>query len=488
MSRTRNALLTSFAASYIEMVVQFAATIVLARLLTPTEIGTFSVAAVFVAIAHILRNFGVGQYLIQEKELTPDRIRAALFVAISVAWTIALVLMLASEPLSRFYEAPGLREIIIVLACNFFILPFGTIVRAYWRRNLHFRPIFIVRIISTVARALSSVILAMLGFGYMSLAWSVLIGTAVNVILSTIMRPKELPWLAGTRELKKVFRFSGWVTGAGAARETGNAAPDMIIGKALGMEAVGFMGKALGTVQIFNRLVLSAIRPVVLPHFSAINRAGGNTNAAYQRAISYITVLAWPFFGFIGLFAKPVIMLLYGAQWEASVPLLQILCIYGMISAPFSINSQILLANGRARRDFRIVALIAAAKILLIIASVPFGLAAVSAALVITAVINVLLYNFALSQLIGISFSHLLSTIYKSLIISALSLLAPTLLISSDFMRDHSLWLFAASGFLLLLTWGGGIFLFRHPLSEEVALLLSKRRTRGALDTDNEQK
>ena len=63
----RQSLLLSFFGQYIVLVINFVSTIILARILTPSDIGIFSVAIFFVALSHILRDFGVGQYLIQEK-------------------------------------------------------------------------------------------------------------------------------------------------------------------------------------------------------------------------------------------------------------------------------------------------------------------------------------------------------------------------------------------------------------------------------------
>ncbi len=82
---------------------------VIARLLTPAEIGFYSMGKAVVALAHVVRDFGVGNHLIQERELTQDRMRTALGVAIVIAWAMALVLFAASGAIARFYGEPGLR-------------------------------------------------------------------------------------------------------------------------------------------------------------------------------------------------------------------------------------------------------------------------------------------------------------------------------------------------------------------------------------------
>src|SRR5258706_9149173 len=127
VSRVRRALLISFAQNYGVLVLQFAASIFIARVLTPGEMGIFSVATVLVGIAHNFRDFGVANYVIQEKELTEDRIRSALGIAILVAWLLAAAMALLSGPMAEFYREPGVRSVMLVLALNFMLIPFGSV-------------------------------------------------------------------------------------------------------------------------------------------------------------------------------------------------------------------------------------------------------------------------------------------------------------------------------------------------------------------------
>lgn len=52
---------------YGAFVVSFITTIVVSRILTPTEIGIYSAAAVVLQLASIFRDFGMYEYLVQKK-------------------------------------------------------------------------------------------------------------------------------------------------------------------------------------------------------------------------------------------------------------------------------------------------------------------------------------------------------------------------------------------------------------------------------------
>ena len=89
MPSLRKALALSFASKYSSLAIHTVAVVVLARLLTPAEIGVYSVVAAVVALAHVLRDFGVGNYL----EFTTERIRTALSVVVLFTWSIATALL-----------------------------------------------------------------------------------------------------------------------------------------------------------------------------------------------------------------------------------------------------------------------------------------------------------------------------------------------------------------------------------------------------------
>ena len=89
MSLVRNSLYVSFIENYTITFFQFVSSVIIARILTPAEIGIFSIAVLMSGLAGTVRDFGVTQYLIQEKELTQEKIRAAMALSIVVGWCLA---------------------------------------------------------------------------------------------------------------------------------------------------------------------------------------------------------------------------------------------------------------------------------------------------------------------------------------------------------------------------------------------------------------
>ncbi|HKO87451.1 MAG TPA: lipopolysaccharide biosynthesis protein [Burkholderiales bacterium] len=480
MSPVRRTLALSFAENYTVMFISFAGSLVLARILTPTDIGVFSVGAVLVGLAHIMRDFGVGQYIIQEKELTEDRIRAAMTVTLVLGWSMAALLAVLSVPAAIFYAEPGVRNVMLVLAANFMLIPFGTVAMAYMRREMKFGALYWVRSLGSLAHTATAIGLAFMGLGYMSLAWSSMVGIAMTVLLTGLLRPAVLPWLPGRRELPRVLRFGSFLSGASIVNEMGRGAPDLIIGKLQSMEAVGFFGRANGMVDLFNRLIGTAISTVATPYFAAQNRAGEDLAPIYLRIVHLVSGISWTFFAFVGIMAYPLINLLFGSQWNESVPVARILCFWAALASTFRFSGQLFIALGEVKIYAQLQFLTQLLRVAFILASAPFGLEAVAASIVISSCLGSILTMRRLRSLAGIRALDIFKKLLPSGAVALSSSLGPITTVAIFGLESERIWLvLALAGAGAALGWLTSIYVLKHGISGEVDLLLA--RVRGAL-------
>ena len=105
MPELRRSIAYSAAESYIGVAIQLLSTVILSRILTPSEVGAFAVAAVFAALASNFRDFGIAEYLIQLGKLTDTHLRAAFAVNIITSWSMALLIFTAANWAGAFYKS-----------------------------------------------------------------------------------------------------------------------------------------------------------------------------------------------------------------------------------------------------------------------------------------------------------------------------------------------------------------------------------------------
>jgi O-antigen/teichoic acid export membrane protein len=477
MSLVRNSLYVSFVENYTITLFQFVSSIIIARILSPAEIGVFSIAVLLSGLAGTVRDFGVTQYLIQEKDLTDDKVRAAMALSLSVGWGLAVVLFLLSDPVARFYREPGVSTVVVVLACNFILVPFGSVVLALLRRRLDYWSIFRVRVGSALVSATASVVLALLGFGYMSLAWSALGGVVATVLLCGVHRPAGMPRLPSFARIREVVSFSGQVVASSVIGELSRGIPELAVGKAQSMEAVGLLGRALGLRALVDKVLMSALWSVVLPYFSKLEREQGDLKASYSRVQAYVTGIAWPLLLFLGAAAGPMIAVLYGPQWEASVPLVRVICIAGVLGSTLPFFSAVLLSRARPDATLKMQLVCVPIRLVCVIAAAPFGLIAVCIAMVVSSAIDLVVSYGFLRRVTELNWRDLLDGSRRSFAVMVVSGIGPVWI---GFMADRT----ALAPLLALLIasitagtgWLAGLYLFKHPVRAEIATIASRLR------------
>ena len=480
MSATRHSFFFSFAEKYTVLLLGIVATMVLSRLLTPAEVGVYSLGAVLVALAQVVRDFGVGQYLIQEKQLDAVKLRAALATSLLVAWLLAGLVLLASAPLAHFYGEPRLTLVLRVLSVNFLLIPFSALTLPMLRRQLRFRAIYAINAANSVVNLLVAVLLALQGYSYMSMVWAALAGSCASLAVSLLVRPRELPWLPGRRGIGDIARFGAYATGGGLVDEAGVAAPDLIIGKLIGIESLALFGKAQSVLNIFNQAITSAISPVVFPLFAARAREGGRQGGkdgaqlVYLRTISYMTALAWPFFLFLACMALPLVKVLYGTQWLGCVPLIRIMCLSSAVYSMFSMARYLFVATGQLHAQVRLDACTGAIKVALLLAAAPFGLVAVAWAVVLSNVLRSWLVYGCLRRLSALGWRPLAGAVRKSLLLCGLSGVAPLAALLWLPVDTPALLALTGTALATLLCWLAGLFLLKHELAGEFLLLQRK--------------
>jgi len=491
MESTRKSIGMTFATQYLELSIQFAGVLILARLLTPAETGVYSVAAFLMVLLNMFRDFGVVNYVIQEHELSVDKIRSAFGVAILLALTVALAMYCSADLVAGFYDRPELKSIMHVMALSFAISPFGSLLFGIYRREMLFKKLLIIKISSALCHVAVATTLAFHGFGAISLAWANFAGILSFGIVANLFRPGGLPLLPRFSNIGTIMAFGVTASIGNVANAIGSNSHDVIIAKMIDMTSVGYFSRGNGLVQLFSRLIASALTPLTLPYFSNIKRRGSELREHYLVAISFLTLLSWPFFAFMALLAQPLVHILYGPQWQASVIVVQLLCIAGAINSMSIFASHAMIANGQVK--FATIAQLVSQpiKVLAVIFGAGFGLWAVATALIVCELFSLAITNHFLRRTIQTKGSELLYACRQSLFVTACSSIGPFIFSRSTEWSTASDWLILSGGAATaLFGWIAGVILSRHPIMRHIdelftALGLPGHQRSGQPDIQN---
>jgi O-antigen/teichoic acid export membrane protein len=476
MTAIRNSLLWSLGGRYLTLVLQLVSFFILARLLTPEDIGLYSVAAALIGLTQVLREFGISSYLVQEKELTEARIRSAFTISLLLSVLICLVILGLAGPVSAFYRDSRLEQVVQVLGLSFLLIPFSSTAQAILSREMKFQALFWISTTSSVLSQLAALTMAFYGLGYWSLVWASLLATVISSIGAAIAARGGFVHRLAVSEWRRIVSFGGQSVLGRIISEISLSFNDLVVGRVLGLAPVGILSRAQGVMNLCHRDFIGAIRSVAFPAFAQAHREGRNAEELHAKFITNVAAFAWPFYGCLALFPLEALNTLFGPQWDAAAPLVPVFCAAGAVAVLWSFISVLLTATGNIGSTLRIELVIQPIRIALLLAIAllwPVLPAFAWALLAIYCLQNLVAYGFK-QRVLPTPFGELGKALLPSIFLSLLSLLPALLfkiLLGSQLIAVHnSLGIFSLAVGITALGWFGALFGLRHPLLQDPML------------------
>lgn len=473
----RRSFLLSLLEKYSSFLITFISSIVIARLLSPEEIGIFSVTVAFTYLAHMFRDFGVGDYLVKEKNLTKEKIATVFGIAIILAWSVGILLLVAAPYISLFYEEPGIEKVLYILCASFFLIPFSSPILPVLRRNMEFGKLLKINLPSQFMYALSAILLAYNGFSYLSLAWASLVSVATTFLLAQYFRPDETKVMPQIKDFKEILEFGGTVSLGAIIAELGKNAPELIIGKILDFSSVGIFNRGKGLVKLFQTTFLGAISPVIQSEFAEQYRNGRDVKQTYLKSVEYVTVITWPVYAFLAMFSKDIIIILFGDQWVDAAPLAIGFCIPAAIWSLFAFAPKLLIASGDAGTIVKIFSLTEIIRVLFTLIGSLISLEFIVWSFSIVGLLSFLIHSYYLKRYYKIDLIQVLMVSHKSFWVSMLCII---LLRIALIPLDGSDYSYIVNMFFLVVvlgvSWLIGIVLLNHPIQIELKKIIEKIR------------
>jgi PST family polysaccharide transporter len=345
--RARRGVAWSFLREGVTEVLLFPASMVMARLLTPEEFGVSAAALFFIQLAARLGDMGFNAALVRSKLVTEAHL-SSVFVVHLCFGALACGTLVAAAPLvATFYGIPETGQIIRVASVTFLITPLGAVPGALLTRHMRFRETSLVDWFHCVAFAATSVGLAWMGFSF----WSLVYGRMASMAVKVAARVYYARWRPSLKfeghALRDVVSFGlGMHTRRLLEYAAGNL-DNLMIGKLMGMTALGLYDKAFSTVDRFLTRLNTGGPAVMFRVFSIIHEDPARFQRGYARAILSASLLGVPFFAVLIATAPQLIVVLFGPAWTEAAPAFQLLCAAAMLRVLNAYASSAAMAAGR---------------------------------------------------------------------------------------------------------------------------------------------
>jgi O-antigen/teichoic acid export membrane protein len=407
---------------YGSLLIFLVSTAILSRLLTPAEFGTYAVInALTAVVAASFQEFGGANYLIQKRELTAESIRTAFTITFGISILIAAVLLALSDALAWFFKQDGLKGGIAVSALNFLMAPLSSVMIALSRRDMEFGKLAVCNLAAVATGAATSVFLAILGFSYMAPIWGTVAGNAVLAVLLLAWRRDITMLRPSLRDCRDVMGFGLYSSGVSVINVFYNLAPQLFLARILDFGSVGLYSRAINITQMFDKLVMQVLNPIIMPAIVNQRKTGADMKGVYIDAIRMLSAVQWPFLVFVAVMARPIVLIWLGQNWLEIVPLVRLLCIANLAVFAASLSYPMLVVVGSVRDALTSSLISLPPSLLVILGASFFGVEAVASSALLTLPFQAAVAMYFIGRHLAIGPRDILGALLKSSIVTILT-------------------------------------------------------------------
>ena len=339
------------AARLLAQVLSWAATLLVARLLTESDYGIVGMATVYLGIVQLINEFGLGAAVIRDSAL--DEAQCADLGGVSVAlgfFFFALSILLA-HPLAVFFHEPAVWLVVVVLSSTFAITGLRVLPSALLARDRNFQRLARIDWLEAVIQTIATLALAIAGFRYWSLVIGSIVGALVSTTLTIMARPHRLAWPSSLRPVVEPLSVGWHVTASRIGWYVYSNADFAVVGRILGRAALGAYTFAWQIASIPVDKTSGIMGRVTLPIFSRVQ----DDKPALRRYVKALTeglaLLTFPIAFGLALVTDEFVRFLLGDHWAGAIGPLRFLALYAGFRSVMTLFPHILIAIGHTRRN-----------------------------------------------------------------------------------------------------------------------------------------
>lgn len=328
--------------------VTFIVSIVLARILSPSDYGTIALVTVFTTILQVFIDSGLSTALIQKKDADDLDFSSVFYFNFVICIILYLIMFVSAPFIADFYKDSSLVSIVRVISLTLIISGVKGVQQSYVSRHMLFKRFFFSTLGGTIFSAILGIIMAYAGFGVWAIVFQQLSNNAIDTLILWITvkwRPiKKFSW----SRLKNLLSF-GWKMLASSLLDTVyNNLRNMIIGKLYTSADLAFYNQGDKFPKLIVTNINTSIDSVLLPTMSNEQDNHVRVKDMTRRAIKISTYIMAPLMIGLAFCAKPIVQIVLTDKWLPCVPYLQIFCLSYLFWPIHTANLNAIKAMGRS--------------------------------------------------------------------------------------------------------------------------------------------
>lgn len=398
----------------------------LARLLDTSAFGVIALAETFLALLQVFLDQGFETAIVQKSDISQEHLNSAFWINLGISFLTLFIAYFLSDLVADFYEQSSLSAILKVLPVVLIVRSLGAVHQSILIRDLAFRFLAVRSLCGVIFGGIVSIFMAFSGYGVWSLVGQQITSVSVETLvlwMSCSWRPRIM---VSKGHLKELLSFGLNIIGFNLFNFLNRNSDNLLIGYFLGASALGYYTIAYRLIQTLTQLISGITAKVALPTFSKLQGDREKMRDWFLKVVRLTSIFSFPLFAGIAVFASDIISLVFGENWGASIPIMQVLSFIGILHSIAYFDGVVMVANGKPAWRFLVSIFNAVTNVLAFLLVVRWGILAVAVAYVVGGYIRSPLRLWLLNRILNVhwmSYSKQFFPAFMSAFLAALTLL-----------------------------------------------------------------
>ncbi|MCI9538760.1 MAG: lipopolysaccharide biosynthesis protein [Eubacterium sp.] len=329
--------------------VSFLVSIILARLLLPSDYGVIALITIFIDIANVFVSSGFGAALVQKKDADEVDFSSVFYFSIVMSWVLYIIVFLGAPAVAGFYDKEILTPVLRVMALKLPLAGVNSVQHAYVQKKMLFKRFFFSTLIGTVGSAVVGIVMAYTGFGAWALVAQYLFNSTMDTVVLWFTVRWRPVWRFSLGRMKYLFGF-GWKMLASELIHTSyKQIRSLIIGKVYTEKDLAFYNQGGKLPSLIVTNINSSVSSVLFPAMTLKQDDTGKLKEMVRLSIRVSSYIMWPLMIGLLVISEPIVRLMFTEKWLPCVPYMQIACIQFALEPVQTANVQAVKAMGKGR-------------------------------------------------------------------------------------------------------------------------------------------
>ncbi|MCR9253807.1 MAG: lipopolysaccharide biosynthesis protein [bacterium] len=453
----------------------FVGSVILARILSPNEFGTVAMVTIISSFALMFLDIGFSQAMIQKSSISVRLISTVFWLNNGIGLLFATLFFLCSPLIASFYGIPDLLGLSRVISISFILGSLPQIPRVLLTRELNFKYLAIVNMISVPVSYIIGIVLAYRGAGL----WSIISQILISGTLTTVLYWLKVKWRplfhCNVKDIYEIWNYSINTFLNQFLEYWSRYLGSFLLGKSIGAFELGIYNRSITFVSLpvrnFSQVISSTIFPILA---KSINEKE-DVRLRYLKMSKLQSFFIAPMMAGLFWLADEVVLLFLGDHWADMIDILKLLSVLGIISSNFALNDTTISSQGEAKLLFRFGIFEKGMVVIGTIVGIQYGLYGIVYARLITSTLLLVPKYYLFQKVIGISTYVQLKNLTPSFLYSLLMLLVLNLF--DQYFQIQNQYLYFATNIIVgVLTYFCVASIFKDDILKTIVANLLKKK------------